>query len=305
MPTSQPTPLLGGRRAAADRRTVGWAGAGLGAAGLVTGLSVAPTDAVQGPAQRLMYLHVPAAWTAYLAFFAVLVSSVAYLAWRDPRWDRAARAAAELGVGATVLTVVLGAIWGRAAWDVWWAWDPRLVSTVALAAVYLGQLALRWTHGDPARGARSAAVLGIAGFALVPVVHFSVVWWRSLHQQATILAPRTSPPIDAVMLAALLLCLAAATVTGAWLFLRRLAILESHTEPRTAGEARTESCGEARTEPCGEARAEARADSYAEARGGSRAEARGDSHTEPCTEAGVAGAAPAGERSAPARVPAR
>lgn len=226
MPSSHPLP--------ADRRGLGWAGAGLGAAGLATGLFIAPADAVQGQAQRLMYLHVPAAWTAYAAFFAVLACSVAYLARSDPRWDRAARAAAELGLAATALTVALGAIWGRAVWGVWWAWDPRLVSTVALFLGYAGQLTLRWTDADPKRGARRAAVAGIAGFALVPVVHFSVVWWRSLHQPATLLAPDASPPIDPVMLTALLLCLAASTVTGGWLFLRRLATLDARaaaTEP--------------------------------------------------------------------------
>jgi heme exporter protein C len=220
------TPLLAGRRADADRRNLGWAAAGLGAAGLLTGLLVAPADAVQGQAQRLMYLHVPAAWTAYVAFFAVLVSSLAYLTFDDPRWDRAARAAAELGLVLTAVAFAAGTIWGRLTWGVWWAWDPRIVSTVALFLVYAAQLTLRWTDADARRAARWAARLGVGGFALVPVVHFSVVWWRSLHQQATVLAPSASPPIDAFMLTALMLCVAACTVAGAWAFLCRLAVLE-------------------------------------------------------------------------------
>lgn len=227
MPTKPATPLLAGPRAAADRRNLGWAAAGLGGAGLLVGLTVAPADAVQGEAQRLMYLHVPAAWTAYVAYFGVLVTSLAYLIWADPRWDRAARAAAEIGLGLTALTIALGAIWGRAVWGVWWAWDPRLVGTAALFLVYAGQLTLRWT-GDS--GPRAAARLGVAGFLVVPAVHFSVVWWRSLHQQATLLAPGASPPIDTLMLASLLLCLAASTVASAWLFLRRLAVLERGAE---------------------------------------------------------------------------
>jgi heme exporter protein C len=226
MPNNPPTPLLAGRRAASDRRNLGWGTAGLGAAGLLVGATVAPADAVQGQAQRLMYLHVPTAWTAYLAFFAVLVASLAYLIFNDPRWDRAARAAAELGLVLTAVTFVAGMIWGRLTWGVWWAWDPRIVSTLALFLVYAGQLTLRWVEEDTRRGARRAAVLGVAGFALVPLVHFSVVWWRSLHQQATILAPSASPPIDALMLTALLLCVAACSVAGAWLFLSRLAVLE-------------------------------------------------------------------------------
>lgn len=232
MPNNLPTPLLDGRRAARDRRNMGWGAAGLSAAGLLVGVTVAPADAVQGQAQRLMYLHVPTAWTAYLAFFAVLVSSGAYLIWSDPRWDRAARAAAEVGLGSTAVTFVAGALWGKASWGVWWAWDPRIVSTLALFLVYAAQLTLRGTEQDPHRGARRAAWLGAAGFLAVPVVHFSVVWWRSLHQQATVLAPDATPPIDAVMLATLLLCVAASTVTAAWLFLRRLAVLEDRAGVR-------------------------------------------------------------------------
>ncbi|WP_199516673.1 cytochrome c biogenesis protein CcsA [Nucisporomicrobium flavum] len=234
MPNNLPTPLLDGRRAARDRRNLGWGALGLGVAGALTGLTVAPPDAAQGQAQRLMYLHVPAAWTAYLAFFAVLVGSGAYLVWSDPRWDRAARAAAEIGLGATAVTFAAGTVWGRATWGVWWAWDPRIVSTIVLFLVYAAQLTLRWSKPDPHRGARHAAWLGAAGFVTVPVVHFSVVWWRSLHQQATVLAPSVSPPIDTIMLASLLVCAAAASITAAWLFLWRLAVLEARTGVRAA-----------------------------------------------------------------------
>src|SRR3954452_4570551 len=168
------TPLLEGRRAARDRRTIGWGAAGLTAAGLVVGLTLAPPDAVQGQAQRLMYLHVPAAWTAYLAFFTVLIASGAVLIWADPRWDRAAQAAAELGLAATVLAFAAGTVWGRLSWGVWWAWDPRIVSTIAMFLVYAAQLTVRRAYLP-----RRAAWLGVGGFAVVPVVHFSVVWFRS------------------------------------------------------------------------------------------------------------------------------
>ncbi|GIG90465.1 cytochrome c biogenesis protein CcsA [Plantactinospora endophytica] len=224
------------RHAAADRRTLGWLTAGLTTAAATAGLLIAPPDALQGDAQRLMYLHVPAAWTAYLAFAAVLATSLGFLATRDPRWDRRARVAAELGVGLTALTIALGALWGRAVWGTWWAWDPRLVSTTLLLLVYTGYLAVRRTLGEgrttpPARPVGGpAAIVGIAGFALVPLVHFSVVWWRSLHQPATILAPHR-PPIDPLMAAALLLSVAAFTTAAAWIFLRRLAALERDTPP--------------------------------------------------------------------------
>jgi len=236
MPTNAPTPLLEGPRAAADRRTIGWAAAGLTLAGVLVATTVAPPDAVQGQAQRLMYLHVPAAWTAYLAFFVVLVAGVAYLIWDDARWDRAARAAAEIGLAATVITFAAGTVWGRLTWGVWWAWDPRIVSTIAMFLIYAAQATLRFSDDDPRRAARRAARLGIGGFLIVPVVHFSVVWWRSLHQQATLLAPSVKPPINALMLTALLLCVAAASVTAAWIFLVRLAALESRAgvTPSTA-----------------------------------------------------------------------
>ncbi|MEV6842762.1 cytochrome c biogenesis protein CcsA [Actinoplanes sp. NPDC051411] len=235
MPTNAPTPLLAGPRAAKDRRTLGWAAAGLSLAGALAGTTIAPPDAAQGQAQRLMYLHVPAAWTAYLAFFVVLVAGVAYLIWGDERWDRAGRAAAEIGLGATVVTFAAGTVWGHLTWGVWWAWDPRIVSTIAMFLIYAAQATLRFSDDDPARGARRAARLGVAGFLIVPVVHFSVVWWRSLHQQATLLAPNVKPPINGLMLTALLLCVAASTVTAAWIFLQRLAVLETRAGiPATA-----------------------------------------------------------------------
>jgi heme exporter protein C len=224
------TPLIAGPRAAADRRNLGWLSAGLGTAGLLVAFTAAPPDAVQGDAQRVMYLHVPAAWTAYLAFAAVLVASLANLIWRDPRWDRAARAAAEIGVGLTALTIALGSIWGRATWGVWWTWEPRVVTTTFLLLIYCGYLAARCA-GDGRRTGVPTTVAGVAGFGMVPVVHFSVVWWRSLHQQATVLAPDADPPIDLRMATALLLCVGAFTATAGWLFLRRLTILERGAEP--------------------------------------------------------------------------
>lgn len=222
------------RSSASDRRGLGWAGAGLGTAGLAVGLVIAPPDAVQGEAYRLLYLHVPTAWTAYLSFFVVLVASVAHLVWRDPRSDRAAQAGAEIGLGLTAVTIMIGMVWGRATWGVWWAWDPRLVSTALLLLCYAGYLAARTAGTD----SRRLAWWGVAGFVLVPLVHFSVVWWRSLHQEATVLQPTPRPPIDALMLMALLLCVGAATIVAAWLWLRRVTQLERRAaDPAPALEA--------------------------------------------------------------------
>ncbi|OZM77203.1 cytochrome c biogenesis protein CcsA [Pseudonocardia sp. MH-G8] len=202
------------------------------AAALTLGLVVAPPDAVQGQPQRLMYVHVPAAWTAFASFTVVLVASVAYLLRRRPVWDAAAQAAAELGTGMTALAIALGSIWGRSVWGVWWAWDARLVTTAVLLLIYLGYLGVRGLSDDPDTNARRAAVIGIAGFVQVPIVHFSVLWWRTLHQEPTILAPDTSPPIDGRMAAALGAGFLAFTLAGAWFFLHRLAQLRiARVEP--------------------------------------------------------------------------
>ncbi|OZV76950.1 hypothetical protein CA850_25445 [Micromonospora echinospora] len=225
-------------RGSAARRTTAWIGGGLAAAAGLASVLLAPTDALQGHPQRLMYLHVPAAWVAYLAFAVVLAASGAYLVRADARWDDVALAATEIGVVLTVLTLATGSLWGHLVWGTWWAWDPRLVSTALLALVYAAALALRRAlaeragvphHGDP-KVARPAAAVGIAGFLLVPVVHFSVVWWRSLHQQATILAPER-PPIDPRMALALLLALAAATVAATWVLAHRVVRLQRRLDP--------------------------------------------------------------------------
>lgn len=150
--------------------------------GSVVGLFVVPPDAMQGNVQRLLYVHVPAAWLAFLAFFVVFVMSVLYLIQRDPRWDMVAAASAEIGVLFTALTLILGSLWGKPIWGVWWTWDPRLTTTAILLVIYVGYLAVRSFAGDPERRARWCAVVGIVGFADVPIVYLSVTWWRSLHQ---------------------------------------------------------------------------------------------------------------------------
>jgi heme exporter protein C len=210
--------------AESGNRLLGGAAGVAAAVALVLALVVAPPDAVQGQAQRLMYLHVPAAWLAYLCFGIVLVGSVAHLVTRNLRWDRLAQAAGELGVGMTALTLAMGSLWGRPVWGTWWVWDPRLVTTAVLLLVYLGYLSVRGLSDDRAAGARRAAAVGILGFVDVPVVHFSVVWWRTLHQPATLLSPDPAP-MDPRMLAALLVSLLAFTLAGAVVLRGRLAQL--------------------------------------------------------------------------------
>src|SRR6266511_5356766 len=176
-----------------------------------------------------MYLHVPSLLTAYLAFALVLVGSIVYLATRRAAWDRLAASAAELGVLFTGITIVSGSIWGRPTWGTWWTWDARLTSTAVLFIVYVGYLLLRAMIEDPDARARSAAVVGIVGAANMPIVHFSVKWWRALHQPSTILGPEPSP-IAAPIAATLLVNWIAFTLLFAYLLSRRLEIasLEEH-----------------------------------------------------------------------------
>lgn len=205
-------------------------------AAAVLSLAVAPPDAIQGQAQRLMYVHVPAAWTAFLMFFVVAAASVAVLTRGGRRWDALARACAELGVGMTALAIAEGSMWGHSAWGTWWTWDPRLVTTAFMLVLYAGYLAVRGLPGDQVRRARRSAVLGLAAFAVVPVVHFSVLWFRTIHQPPTLLRPEVSaPPIDPMMLAALLTSVLAFTTTALWFVRRRVSVLVGAPADTTAG----------------------------------------------------------------------
>lgn len=189
----------------------------------VLGLAVAPTAAIQGPAQRLMYVHVPGAWTAFAAFSCVALCSIAVLLGRPGRYDAVAGAAAEVGVAMTAVTLAEGSIWGHSAWGVWWAWDPRLVSTALLFVTYIAYLALRAVPGDPVRTTRRNALAGLIFAVQLPIVHFSVLWWRTLHQPPTVLRPSLSPPpIAPLMLLALLTATLAFTLGAAWYIRRRV-----------------------------------------------------------------------------------
>lgn len=220
-------------RHSAWRRALGGAAVVLSLLSLAVSLVITPPDAHQGQSQRLMYVHVPAAWVAYGCFLVVLVSSVAFLISRDLRWDRRAQAAAEVGVGLTALTIALGSLWGRATWGVWWTWDARLVTTAILLVVYVGYLGVRGLADEPQLNARRAALVGILGFVNVPIVHFSVVWWRTLHQPPTVLSPAADRPIAAEMAAALGLGVLAFTLLAWWVIARRVAILSADVPPES------------------------------------------------------------------------
>jgi heme exporter protein C len=211
-------------------RTLGWLAVLALIAGLGAAFGYAPREAVQGNVQRIMYLHVPAVLTAYLAFALVFVGSVGYLLTRRPGWDRLALAAAEPGVLFTGITIVSGSIWGKPTWGTWWTWDARLTSTAVLFMVYVGYLLLRSLIEDPDARARYAAVVGILGAVNIPIVHFSVKWWRALHQPSTILGPERSP-IDPAIGLALFVNWVAFTLLFAYFLARRMEIarLEEQT----------------------------------------------------------------------------
>lgn len=203
---------------------------------LATALVGVPADATQGDVQRIMYVHVPNAWLAYLAFFVTMVAGLGYLIRRDPRLDRIAVSSAEIGVMFTGLAIATGAIWGRPTWGRWWDWDPRLTTTAVLFLVYVGYLLLRSVVADPDRRARVSAVIGLVGFLNVPIVHFSVLWWRSLHQPPTVIRPG-DPSIDHLLLAQLLFSVVAFTLLYLWLLGKRVALehLEAASWPRQEG----------------------------------------------------------------------
>jgi heme exporter protein C len=193
------------------------------AATVVLGLFMVPPDATQGDVQRLMYVHVPAAWVMFLAFGVTFVASAAYLKTGRIQWDRVAAASAEIGVLFCALTIVLGSLWGRPVWGTWWTWDPRLTTTAVLLLIYVGYLSLRKVADSPARRAKWAAVVGVVGFIDVPIVHQSVVWWRSLHQQATVLR-LGAPTIAGSMLATLLLGFVAFSLAYGYLMAVRMRV---------------------------------------------------------------------------------
>jgi len=171
------------------RRIGLWLGASaalslIGLAVLVFGFT--PQDDLMGFSQKIMYVHVPSIWAAYLAFFFNFAFSIAYLWKRDGAFDRVARASAEIGVLFCGTGLVTGAIWGRTTWGAYWVWDARLTTTLLLLLIFVGYVLLRAFAPPGERQARMAAVVGIVGFLDIPLIHVSVEWWRTLHQPSTV-----------------------------------------------------------------------------------------------------------------------
>jgi len=162
------------------------AGAMLTAIGFGAGLFLAPADWQQGDAVRMMYVHVPAAWLASAGYIALAVCSLFSLVWRHPLADLAAAEISPVGAGFTALCLASGSIWGKPMWGAWWVWDARLTSVLVLFFLYLGHVALVRAFDDPVRGYRAGAILALLGVVNLPIIKFSVDWWNTLHQPATI-----------------------------------------------------------------------------------------------------------------------
>jgi heme exporter protein C len=156
------------------------------AAGLYLALFVAPPDYQQGESVRIMYVHVPSAYMATMVYALMAAASAVALIWRHPVADIAAREAAPLGAGFTLLCLVTGSLWGKPMWGTWWVWDARLTSVLVLFFLYLGYIALINAFDEPTRGARAGAILALVGVVNLPIIKFSVDWWNTLHQPASI-----------------------------------------------------------------------------------------------------------------------
>ncbi len=184
---------------------LGWlALAGLAAVGVLV-FGFTPDDALMGFSQKIMYVHVPVIWAAYVAFFLVFACSIGYLWKRSEAMDRLARCAAEVGVVFCGLALASGSLWGRPTWGTYWIWDARLTTTLLLFLIFVGYGLLRRFAGPGEQAARLGAVIGIVGFLDIPLIHVSVNWWRTLHQTSTLFkataegAPKPAMPFELLL----------------------------------------------------------------------------------------------------------
>jgi heme exporter protein C len=177
------------------------------AAGLYLALFVAPPDYQQGESVRIMFVHVPAAVMATSVYAGMALASAVALIWRHPLADIAAQESAPIGASFTLICLVTGSLWGKPMWGTWWVWDARLTSVLVLFFLYLGYLALVNAFDDPTRGARAGAILALVGVVNLPIIKFSVDWWNTLHQPASIIR-LGGPTIDSSMLTPLFVMMA-------------------------------------------------------------------------------------------------
>jgi heme exporter protein C len=174
------------------------------AAGLYFGLFTAPPDYQQGDTVRIMFVHVPAAWMALFVYTVMALASAVGFIWKHPLNDLVAKTSAPIGAAFTFLALVTGALWGQPMWGTWWVWDARLTSVLVLLFLYLGYMALWQAYDNPAKAAKPAAILALVGFVNVPIIKFSVDWWNTLHQPASVVTME-GPKMGAEFLMPLLL----------------------------------------------------------------------------------------------------
>src|SRR5262245_6749361 len=189
----------------------GWAAA-LAAIGLYLAFAVAPTDAQQGEAYRIIFIHVPAAWMSMFIYFVMAVWYAIALAWNTRLSAMMAQALAPTGALMTLIALVSGSLWGRPTWGTYWAWDARMTSELILLFLYLGIIALRNAIDDPRRAVRACGCLAIVGVVNLPIIYFSVVWWNTLHQGASV-SLTAAPKMAAIMLTGML-----AMTFAAWFY---------------------------------------------------------------------------------------
>jgi heme exporter protein C len=209
-----------------------WLGVALAASGAWAGLTVTPADYLQGETVRILYIHVPSAWLGMGGWSGLAIASISYLIWRHPLAIIAARAIAPVGAVFAGVCLATGSIWGRPTWGTWWEWDGRLTSMLLLFFVYIAYIALARAAADRGGDGRVPALFGVAGSVLLPIIHYSVVWWNTLHQGSSI--GLTSSKVDPSMLWPLWFTLGGFTLffTGVVLMRMRAALATQKVEAR-------------------------------------------------------------------------
>lgn len=216
---------------------IGWLCLFLIVGGLYLGLVKAPTDYEQGDSYRIIFIHVPAAWMSMFVYMVMAVASLVFLVWRLKLADVVARASAPIGASFTFIALVTGSIWGKPMWGTWWVWDARLTSELLLLFLYIGYIALRNAFDNQNAAARAAAILALVGVINIPVIHYSVEWWNTLHQPASI-AKFDKPSIHISMLIPLLMMVMAFQLLYAYNLMTRIrtGILLREKRARWVGE---------------------------------------------------------------------
>ncbi len=189
--------------------------------GLYLSFFTAPADYQQGETVRIMFIHVPSAWMAMFCYVVIAISSIGSLVWRHPLADVSAKAAAPIGAAFTLLALVTGSLWGKPMWGTYWVWDARLTSVLILFFLYLGLMALWQAIEEPSRAGRAAAILAIVGVINIPIIKFSVDWWNTLHQPASVIR-MDGPTIHPAMLTPLIVMALAYGFLFIWLHFKAM-----------------------------------------------------------------------------------